>query len=202
MQFGHGASRRLLVVAALAVVLGLAGGCDTAETPRLAVAPVCALNWVNVADPLPGSAEPRLSPLTSWRIDPATASGFERARGPEGLGLGDGLIGLPNVVAFDEAWFRNAVAPRMIQVQAVTASRAGAVLPGEYEWVVQARDAAGTLSPVFGRESFRPRGQRLTPEAAAESLPQLMPVGALTPQMFACVGGMSDDSAVDTTLLY
>lgn len=202
MQFGQGASPRLPAVAALVFVLGLVGGCDTAETPRLAVAPVCALNWVTVADPLPGSAEARLFPLTSWRVDPATASGFERARDPDGLGLGDGLIGLPNVAAFDEAWFRNAIAPRMIQVQAVTASRAGAILPGEYEWVVQARDAAGTLSPVFGRESFRPRGQRLTPEAAAESLPQLMPVGALTPQMFACAGGMSDDAAVDTTLLY
>lgn len=205
MQLGPWASRHLGYAAAVAVLLGLLGACSRSppQPPRLAEAPVCALNWVNVADPGNGpSAEPRFFPFTSWRRDPASGSGFESARSPEGLGLGNGLIGLPDAVAFDEAWYRNAVAPRMIQVQAVRASRAGAIVPGEYEWVVQARDSAGTLSPVFGRESFRPRGQRLTPEAAAEALPQLMPVGVLTPQMFACAGGLSEDEAADTTLLY
>ena len=205
MQLGQRASRRLVLATAVTFLLGFTGACtrNTDQPPRLALAPVCALNWVNIADPGNGpSAEPRFFPFTSWRRDTASNSGFERSRNPEGLGLGNGLIGRPDVAAFDEAWFRNVRAPQMVMVQAVRASRAGAIVPGEYEWILRARDSAGTLSPVFGRESFRPRGQKLTPEAAAEALPQLMPVGVFTPQMFACAGGLSDDGAVDTTLLY
>lgn len=147
MTFRLSSAYRLACITLAALNLG---ACEEGAPPssRLAVKPTCAMNWV-VSQNIAGnssSLQPQFSPSRTWRLDNTVGSGFERPKGPEGLGLGNGIVGLSDVVAFDEAWFQHVLAPQMVQVQVLRASAGGLRLPDEYEWVVQARDATGTLS--------------------------------------------------------
>jgi hypothetical protein len=175
-------------------------GCTTQNTstssqPRIPLAPTCAVNWTSFFD------NPEMnSPNRSWRIDATANSGFDRSRSPR-VGLGDGLVGIQEVVAFDEVWFRHPFEPQMILAQVVPITRASAIVPNRYNWSISATDARGVRSAIIGTGGMTPQGQTETRESAAEMLPRFMPVGVFTPQMFACVRDFSDDQRVLTTRL-
>lgn len=139
-------------------------------------------------------------PHIAYRDDPSASGGF--ARFGIAIPRGDPTCCNGEVYALSEAWIPTPAGPVVVRAQAHPARRPGF---GDFKasgWSLRAQDATGTWSPVFARGTANPGNEVDDQDAGGKTVPQLMTVGQANPQMFACVGGRSEDNAVRTTLLY
>jgi hypothetical protein len=131
-----------------------------------------------------------------------------------------GPVGNPNLGPFDsantdgisEVWQRFPGSSVVYRALATPAARTNlevrTTLCGGYckdnrgsAWQIQAQDATGTWSPVFGRGSANSGTDLDSPEVGGLTVPQLMTVGVANPQVFACAGGRTQDFRARTTYL-
>jgi hypothetical protein len=185
----------------------LVAGCAPTPpgTPKpVAVAPMCTIQ----ADFF--TSNPKVDGvLVSERTDTSRDHGFTRFRGIAGP-RGNPAIGFtPDVYGYSEAWLRNPFAPEVHRAQVSPALARGAATPTSPSpddfkgsaWSVQAQDARGTWSPVFGTSRKRTEDRTADLAAAGREVPQLMPVGLATLQMFGCGGDLTQDERERTTWL-
>lgn len=170
----------------------------------VAVAPMCTIQAVFFnSNPTSDGV------LVSERTDPRTDHGFTRFRGIAGPRGNPALGFTADVYGYSEAWLRHPVAPEVHRAQVSPALARGAATPTSPRrddfkgsaWSLRAQDARGAWSPVFGTSRQRTEDRSADLVAAGREVPQLMPVGLATPQMFGCAGDVTDDGAERTTYL-
>lgn len=173
--------------------------CESASTrpATVVVAPMCTIQATQFTDNPKNNLV-----LVADRTDPVRGSGFTTLRGLSfSSPRGNPAIGFtPDVYGISEAWLLNPFSPQVFRAQAHPARRTNA---GDFKasaWSINVQNASGTWSPVIATGSAN-RGEEDTPEAGGETVPQLMPVGLLTTQMFACAGERTQDGAERTTWL-
>src|SRR6185503_2494118 len=149
------------------------------------------------------------SVLVSERTDTSRDHGFTRFRGTAAPRGNSALGFTSDVYGYSEAWLRNPAAPEVHRAQVSPALARGAATPTSPRpedfkgsaWSLQAQDARGAWSPVFGTSRKRTEDRTADLAAAGREVPQLMPVGLANPQMFGCAGDLTDDGAERTTYL-
>lgn len=144
--------------------------------------------------------------LVSERTDPSVPHNFAAFR-PMSPPLGNPLIsfttsaiGVPSTYAISEAWLRGR--HEVHRAQATPAKRATESGPDFYgsAWNITAQNASGIWSSV-GTGTANAGHELDTPELGALTVPQLMPVGLASPQMFGCAGGRAENDGSRTTWL-
>jgi hypothetical protein len=181
-------------------------GCNTQgpRTPRLTDAPMCTIHAVTFGA-APAGGDGVDVALVSERAgpnpDPNTQAGFSRFRGIA-RPVGNPTLGFtPDVYGFSEAWTRNTRGSVVVRAQSHPARRGGTGPFSASAWTLHVQDATGTWS-ASSRALSAHRGTEVdTPAAGALMVPQLMPVGEATQQVFGCAGERSDDDVVRTTWL-
>ena len=180
---------------------GKGGGSTTQPPATIAVAPMCVLVGVTSAQN-PQSD----TPLISERTSTTTPHGFVRMHSTTGQRGNTTPPGTRNdVYAFTEGWLRNASAPLVWRAQAHPAPLAGAPQGTNTAsaWTVSSQDAMGNWTgPMSFGTANRGFAEVDTLAAAAKTVPQLMPVGVATSQMFACAGARTMDDTARTTSLF
>lgn len=168
--------------------------------PAVAVEPMCAILLVDFA------INPKVDvALVAERTDPSVSHGFTRFRGIGGP-KGNSAVGFtPDVYGISEAWSQNSAGPVVVRAQAHPARRPQA---GDFEgsaWSFNTQDTRGVWTPMpSGTRAFgatTSMDQADDPATANGATPRLMPVGVANPQVFACAGRRSEDSAVRSTWL-
>lgn len=147
--------------------------------------------------------------LVSERTDTSRDHGFTRFRGIAGPRGNSALGFTPDVYGYSEAWLRNPAAPEVHRAQVSPALARGAATPTSPRpedfkgsaWSLQAQDARGAWSPVFATSQKRTEDRTADLAAAGREVPQLMPVGLATAQMFGCAGELTENERERTTWL-
>jgi hypothetical protein len=139
--------------------------------------------------------------LVAERTDPSAGSNFSpfrRVSGP--IGNRATLADLnDSVFAMNEAWLRVPGAPSVFRGQATPALLQGADGFGS-AWFIHAQDALGRWSGI--ETGTANKGNELdSAEVAALTVPQFMPVGVASPEIFACVGLRTEDKSARSTWL-
>ncbi|MET0985951.1 MAG: hypothetical protein ABW034_11140 [Steroidobacteraceae bacterium] len=139
--------------------------------------------------------------MVARRTDPATDNHFTRASGVSGP-KGNPALGSNNdVYAIREAWLRKPSALAVVRSEAHPANRLNTTDAEASSWIIRSQDATGAWSSPFAGGSANSGNDIDTPAAGALTVPQLMTVGVANPQMFACVGGRTQDNTARTTWL-
>jgi hypothetical protein len=199
--------RRAATLAVTLCSAALVAGCAPTPpgTPKpIALAPVCTIQAVFL------NSNPTSSGVLVFeRTDPSRDHGFRRFRGIAGPRGNSALGFTSDVYGYSEAWLRNPAAPEVHRAQVSPALARGAATPtsprpSDFKgsaWSLQAQDARGAWSPVFATSRNRTEDRTADRAAAGREVPQLMPVGLATPQMFACAGELTEDEHERTTWL-
>jgi hypothetical protein len=139
--------------------------------------------------------------LVAERTDTSVDHGFTAFRAISSP-VGNPAIGFTqDVYGFGEAWLRSPAGPEVFRAQVTPARRRNATTGFDGSaWSIEAQDASGTWSPVFGAGSAN-REEIDDPAAGGLTVPQLMPVGLSNPEMFACAGERTEDHADSSTWL-
>jgi hypothetical protein len=144
------------------------------------------------------------------RTDPNAGSNFS-AFGPLNPPLGNGAItfnttGIPDTFAINESWLRIPGAPVVFRGQATPAARQiGNTIGGATDfngsgWLIHTQDAFGTwLAAAAGTANSGTEIDGV--QSAALTVPQFMPVGNATMEMFACAGLRTEDNRARSTWL-
>ena len=173
-------------------------GCGStgSTSPNLAEAPRCTILASSFAiNPVVDSV------LVSERTDPSTTHGFTRFR-EISAPRGNPAVGFtPDIYGVSEAWTRNSVGSVVVRAQAHPARRP---IAGDFKgsaWTIHTQDARGAWSiPIAGGSANQ--GNELDDAAVGSvTVPQLMPVGLASPQVFGCAGVRSEDDSVRSTWL-
>lgn len=177
-------------------------GCGSTPGGRatVTVAPMCTIHAVSF------SVNPQVDAvLVSERTDPSSNHGFTRFRGisaPRGNPASGATPGLTSdVYGFSEAWTHNSAGSVVVRAQAHPARRPLAADANASGWTINTQDAAGAWSAPIAGSSANAGEEFDTPPVGGMTVPQLMPVGLATPEVFGCAGMRSDDNAVRTTML-
>jgi len=169
-------------------------------TPTVAIEPMCTILMTHF------SINPKVdSALVADRTDPSVNHGFTRFRQISNP-RGNSTVGFKSdVYGISEAWSRNSAGPVVVRAQAHPARRPQA---GDFEgsaWSFNAQDVRGvwTAFPAGTLAFGATTGLEQTddPATANGATPRLMTVGDANPQVFACAGRRSEDSAVRSTWL-
>jgi hypothetical protein len=186
-----------LLGAALLTACGSTGG---GGTPTVALAPMCTVLLTHFT--IDQKIE---SALVSERTDTSVNHGFTRFRAI-GNPRGNSAIGFfSDVYGISEAWSRSSAGPLVVRAQAHPARRPVA---GDFEgsaWSFNAQDVRGAWTafppgmPAFSATTGIEQAD--DPRTANGATPRLMTVGVANPQVFACAGRRSEDSAVRSTWL-
>jgi hypothetical protein len=134
------------------------------------------------------------------RTDAATSNhfnGLHNLSGPHGNPF---IFNNVDIYAVEEAWLKRS---SLAVVRAIvhTANRKGTTDGLASAWSLRSQDATGAWSPVFATGTANGGNDVDDAQTAARMVPQLMTVGSANPQMFACVGGRTDDNTGRTTFL-
>ena len=140
--------------------------------------------------------------MVSRRTDPATEDHFTRVSGLGGPKGNPALTSNREVYAVREAWLhKTGAALTVVRADAHPAKRRNSTDLEASSWSIRSQDAAGAWSAPFSGGSANKGNDVDDPAAGALTVPQLMPVGLANPQMFACVGGRTQDNSGRTTWL-
>ncbi len=139
-----------------------------------------------------------LSTAFAWeRTDPNISHGFKD------VGTISPQLGFAtDIYAIDEAWLQTSAGPVLVRAQAHPATRPAFMDKKGSAWSLNARDASFSWSGIFAFGTANSGNEQDDPAAAAATVPQLMKVGDMNQQLFACAGGRSEDDRVRTTMLY
>lgn len=146
--------------------------------------------------------------FVSERTDPNAQHNFAAFRpmtpplGNPSVGFTIAATGVPDTYGISEAWLRVPAAPEVHRAQATRAARTTSSGPDFFgsAWNITAQNASGSWSSV-GAGTANRGDEADTPEVAALTVPQLMPVGLASPQMFGCAGGRAENDGSRTTWL-
>lgn len=199
MKLSHCTSSRS-ARAASALATAVLAACSTpgggTGKPVIPVNPECTIHVVDFA------VNPKADvAVVADRSDPTVNTGFTHFRRLGGP-IGNSSVGFTSdVYGFNEAWLSNSAT--VFRAQAHPRKRSQFNDFKASAWSVTAEDVSGTWSTPFAAGSANKGLQEEDdPVAGGVTVPQLMPVGYATQQMFACAGTRSDDSAVRTTALF
>lgn len=127
---------------------------------------------------------------------------FRPAQGPvANPAIGFSSTGMPDCFDINELWLRRPGSNevhRTILTPGNIPAPGGGTRPDGASWAFHVQDAFGAWAPQTGG-SGSPNTQLATP--GMWPAPPLMSVGELSPQVFGCATGRSDDGAVTTTFL-
>ncbi|MET0657620.1 MAG: hypothetical protein ABW110_05615 [Steroidobacteraceae bacterium] len=198
-RFRRSVGTSVSTVVISAALVGLLGSCtstSTTSTPTLPVAPFC--NIV-IGESLENGNLREV--MVTRRTDPATANHFTRASGIGGP-KGNPTLGSNNdVYAIREAWLHRPGAPVVVRSEAHPANRRNTTDALASSWLIREQDATGAWSGPYAGGSGNRGDEVDSPAAGALTVPQLMTVGVANLQMFACVGGRTQDNTARTTWL-
>jgi hypothetical protein len=164
----------------------------------LAVNPTCTILGVSS---LQNNTVDTPSSSTYMPTDPTAVGGFTLFRTISGPRGNPPVAGNPDAYGISEAWFRRPGNATVVRAQSHGAPRQGATDNLASAWSVHAEDNTGTWGPIFGRGSANPGNEQDDSARGALTTPQLMTVGSSNLQMFACVGGRTEDNTGRTTWL-
>ena len=148
-----------------------------------------------------------LGVLVVWplaTIQGTQVKGYEPARDVFHLAKGNPALSPATnqeVYAVNELWVRPPLATAVLRAQAHPARRTGSGDLLASSWSIQLQDRTGAWSGAFAGGSANPGNESDNPAAGARTVPQLMPVGVVNAQVFAFVGGRTDDGSGRTTWL-
>ncbi len=181
---------------ALGMILLTGCGSTPGGRATVPVAPMCTMHAVIFSVNPPDSRV-----LVSERTNPNSNHGFTRFRiiaGPRG----NTAVGFtPDVYGFSEAWSHNTAGSVVYRAQAHPARRGNTGPFSASAWSLNTQDATGRWSPTSRVFSAQRGTEQDSPPVGGMTVPQLMPVGLATPQVFGCAGERSQDEAVRTTWL-
>ena len=104
-----------------------------------------------------------------------------------------------NVYGISEAWFRNPSSPVVVRAVVAPASRPGTTDLMSSAWFIQSQDQMNVFAPPWATGSANRGNEVADRDTAGLTVPQLMPVGEATTQMFACAGSRTTNLAQPTT---
>jgi hypothetical protein len=199
--------RALVVACALTLFAACQspGPDNPAIIPTLPVTPMCTILCdVHSTSTISYNGQVFVSDRTDRNVD----HGFTALRPMSGP-LGNPSLtftnptGVPDTYGISEAWLFWLGVPEVHRAQATPELRTTA--QGEdffgSSWNITAQDQSGIWSGVFATGTANSGHEGDTPQTGALTVPQLMPVGLATPQMFACAGGRTEDNVARTTIL-
>lgn len=191
----HRLLRAGLVVAIVSVTSSSCGGGGSATTSsQLAVRPVCTILCQGFLRN--GPVDNGLV-FVSERTAATPDSHFTPLRPVSGPVGNPADSGIPPAYAVSEVWERFPLSPVVYRAFATD----GPPRTGGSTWGIQAQDATGAWSGIFGTGSANNGSERDFPEVGALYVPQLMTVGVADPQVFACAGSRTEDDRARTTRL-
>jgi hypothetical protein len=211
-QGSRGRHTGVAVLLATAAVLGGAscsGGTSGGGGMALAINPACTILCV-VGNQGVSRYNGRV--FVSEETSPDEASHFAPFR-PMSPPLGNPTLpvnstGVPDTYAVSEVWQRSPGSPVVFRGQATPRTRHtsdGTTDSWGSGWTIDAQDATGVWTSVFGGSAHNGGDELDTPETGALYVPQLMTVGmgngVENPQVFACAGGRTQDGRARTTWL-
>jgi hypothetical protein len=193
---GQAGSSVVLVVAVVGAVCTVGCAPPGGSVANRPVAPMCTILvdrfLQNVKDD---------EALEANRTDSSAPEGFTAfhsiafPRGNPAIGSTSDIYGI------SEAWSRNSAGDLVVRAQAHPARRSAFNDFNGSAWSIQVQGATGAWSPVIAIGSANNGSEVDDPASGGLTVPQLMPVGSASPQVFACAGLRSQDDAVRSTWL-
>lgn len=181
------------------------GNGSPTPTPTVSITPTCTILCPARAT---NTAAWNGQVFVSERTDPNGPHNFGTFRpmspplGNPSIGFVLAATGVPDTYGISEAWLRRPGAAEVHRAQATRAGRSTSSGPDFFgsAWNITAQNASGSWSAV-GAGTANRGDEPDDPEVATLTVPQLMPVGVATTQMFACAGGRAQNNGGRTTWL-
>jgi hypothetical protein len=159
------------------------------------VAPFCSIvETENFSNP------PLREAMATERVDATTASHFNRLHDLGGPRNNPFISNDTDLYAVDEVWMHRSPLA-VLRAEVHPSNRVNTTDGLASASSFESQDASGAWAGAFGFGSANSGNDVDDPQTAAASVPQLMTVGSATPQVFACVGGRTQDNTGRTTLL-